>query len=363
MLRKGYLVVANFAGYEAFLIRTEPEHAQSIVNDLLTTLLDNIKPPLVFFKLEGDAIFVYIPEESLIHGKTLLEMVENLYCVFARTLETMFRNTVCTCQACRHMTSLDLKFVIHYGTYKFTKIDDKEDLIGPDVIILRELFKSPIADQVGTTGYVLLTEACVEAMKLNTQTEGMKAYSATFENLGGIKGFAQDLHPVWESQRKQQHITVSPDNAWFEVETDLPVCAALAWEFVTEPEFRSQWLSANKVTAYSNDKGRVGLGTTYICAHGKYKINQIILDWHPFEYLTVDTALPLKGTQRHTTVLTPHNGGTRVLWRFDQVKGQNRLHTLMLRLLFNPMKGRLINKLKQGGAKVLEKIEQDQGVP
>jgi hypothetical protein len=261
------------------------------------------------------------------------------------------------------MTSLDLKFVIHYGAYSLTKTDDKEDLIGPDVIILRELFKSPVADQVGMTGYALLTEACVEAMKLNTQTEGMNAYSATYENLGGIKGFTQDLHPVWERERRQQLITVTPDHAWFEVETDLPVCPALAWEYVTEPEFRSQWLSANKVTAYTNDKGRVGFGTTYICAHGKYKINQIIVDWRPFEYLTVDTTLPMKGTQRHTTEFTPHIGGTRVLWRFDQAKGQNRLHTLMLRLLLRPMKGMLTNQLRQESAKVLEKIEHHQAAP
>jgi len=363
MSQKGYLLVANFEGYEAFLMHTEPEHAQSIVNDLINTLLDNIKPPLIFFKLEGGAVFVYTPAGSFIDRKTLLEVIENLYCTFARTLETMYRNTVCTCQACQHMTSLDLKFVIHYGAYSLTKIDDNEDLIGPDVLILRELFKNPIADQIGTTGYALLTEACVEAMELNSQTEGMKAYSAAFENLGGIKCFAQDLHPVWENERKRQLITVSPDDAWFEVETDLPVCTALAWEYVTEPEFRRQWLSANKVTAYTNDKGRVGFGTTYVCAHGKFKINQIIVDWCPFEYLTVDTALPMKGTQRHTIELTPHGDSTSVLWRFNRAEGQNRLHTLILRMLFNPMKGKLINQLKQGGEKVLEKIEQDQAAP
>jgi uncharacterized protein YndB with AHSA1/START domain len=359
MLQKGYLVVANFAGYEAFLTRTEPEHAQSIVNDLLTTLLDNIKPPLVFFKLEGDAVFVYTAEGSFIHGKTLLEVVENLYCTFARTLETMYRNTVCTCQAGRHMTSLDLKFVIHYGAYSFTQISDKEDLIGSDVIILRELMKSPIADAVGIEAFTFITSACADAMGLNGLTDGMKTYSANYENLGEINGFAYDLRTVWQFQREHNRIRVNPDDAWLEVETDLPVSPALAWEYVTEPGYRSWWLAANEVTAYTDNKGRVGIGTTYICAHGKYKINQVIIDWRPFEYLTVDTAMPMKGMQRHTTQLISHDSGTRVSWRFDQIIGRNRIHTLILRLLFIPMKGKMMSRLKHGGAKVLEKIEND----
>lgn len=359
MPQEGYLVVANITEYEAFLVKAELEHAQSIINDLIHTLLEQIKPPLLFSKLEREAIFVHAPESSLQEGKTLLEVIENLYCTFASTLESMHRNTVCPCRACQLMTSLDLKFVIHYGTYSLTEIDGKQDLIGEDVIILRELMKSPISDAVGIEAHVFITSACADAMGLNGLTDGMKTYSAAYENLGVIKGFAYNLQTVWEFRRERNRIRVNPDEAWLQVETDLPISSALAWEFVTEPGYRSWWLAANKVTAYTNDKGRVGIGTTYICAHGKHEINQVIIDWRPFEYLTVDTAMPMRGMQRHTTQLTPHDGGTRVSWRFDQVIGRNRIHTLILRLLFIPMKGKMINRLRHGGTKVREKIEND----
>ncbi len=361
MSQQGYLVGANIAGYEVFLTEAELEHAQSIVNDLLNTLLDHIKPPLIFSKLEGEAIFVYAPEGSFLQGQTLLEVIEDLYCTFTTTLETMYRNTVCPCQACQLMNTLDLNFVVHYGTYSLTEIDGQQDLIGTDVMILRESFKSPIADAVGFKGCAFITTAGVDAMGLNGLIEGMKTYSASYENLGEIKGFVHDLHIVWERERERRRITVNPDDAWLEVETDLPVSSALAWEYVTEPKFRSWWLKANKVTANTNDKGRVGIGTTYICAHGKYKINQVIIDWRPFEYLTVDTALPMRGMQRHTTLLTPHDGGTRVSWRFDRIFGRNPIHTYMLRLLLNPLKSKITIGLKQGGAKVLEKIENHRG--
>jgi len=208
---------------------------------------------------------------------------------------------------------------------------------------------NPFDNLVGTTGYVFLTDACIEPLDLNSRTAGINAYSNTYEDIGEINGFVQDLHALWELESKRQVITVSADETWFEVETDLPVCAALAWEYVTAPEFRRQWLSANKVTAYTNDKGCVGFGTTYICAHGKYEINQIIIDWCPFEYLTVDTVLPMKGSQRHTIELSPNDDSTHVLWRFNRAKGQNWLHTFMLRLLLTPMKGKLIDNLRQGG--------------
>jgi uncharacterized protein YndB with AHSA1/START domain len=359
MLQKGYLVAANISGYEEFLTQAELEHAQSIVNDLLNTLIDDLRHPLIFSKLEGNSIFLYSPEGSFVQGQTLLEVIENLYCTFARTQETMSRNTVCPCQACRLMSGLDLKFIVHYGTFSLTEIGGQQDLIGPDVMILRELFKSPISDVAGNNAYAFVTTRCADAMELNKLTHGMEAYSATFENLGEVKGFIHNLHAVWEREREQRRITVKPEDTWLEVETDLPVSLALAWEYVTEPNFRKQWLSANKVTAYTNDKGRMGIGTTYICSHGKYKINQVIIDWRPFEYLTVDTAMPMKGMQRLTTQLTPHGSGTRVSWRFDQIIGRNRIHTLMLRMLFNSMRGKITNRLKAGSTKVLEIIEND----
>ena len=341
MAREGYLAVANIAGYEVFLIKAELEHAQSIIKDLTNTLLDNIEPPLVFLKLEGDAIILYTPDKSFIQGNTLLEVIENLYCAFSIALETMYRNTVCQCRACRLMNSLDLKFFLHYGTYSLAEIDGQEDLIGTDAIILRELLKHHITDTVDTEGCAFITSACADAMGLNGLTDGMKTYSANYENLGEIKGYVHNLKTIWERQREQRRIMVDSDDAWLEFEMNLPVSKTLAWKYVTEPKYRALWLAASKVTAHTNDKGRLGVGSTYICAHGRHKIDQVIMDWRPFEYLTVDTVMPINGMQRHTTKLTPIDNGTCVSWRFDQVTGRNQIHTFVLRLLLNLVKGKM----------------------
>jgi uncharacterized protein YndB with AHSA1/START domain len=357
MSQTGYLLAAKISGYEEFLTQAELEHAQSIVNDLINTLIDDISHPLVFSKLEGNSILLYSPGGSFVQGQTLLEVIENLYCTFASTLESMSRNTVCPCRACQLMSGLDLKSIVHYGTFTMTEIDGQHDLMGPDVMIRRELSKSPISDAAGNNGYGFITNACADTMGLNRLTDRVKRYSATFENLGEVKGVIHDLHAVWE--REWRRITVKPEDTWLEVETDLPVSSSLAWEYVTDPNFRKKWFLANMVTANTNDKGRMGIGTTYICAHGRYKISQVIIDWRPFEYVTIDTAMPMKGAQRHTTQLTPHGSGTRVSWRFDEIAGRNRIHTLILRMLFNSMKGKMTSRLKEGGKKALEMIEHD----
>ena len=319
MSQKGYLVIASIAGYTAFLTQTELEHAQAIIDDLLNTLLEHIQPPLVFSKLERNAIFAYAPDGSFVQGQTLLEAIENLYCVFAMTQETMHRNTTCSCKACQLMTTLDLSFVVHYGTFSLTTIDGQRELIGPDVIVIRNLFNSPIAEKSGVNAYALFTTACTEAMSLDELTKGMRNYTESYEHIGEVSGFIYDLRPVWDYERERRRITVKPEDAWLVVDTYLPASSALAWDYVTEPKFRRLWLKANKITPNVNDKGRVGIGTTYICSHGRYKINQVIIDWRPFEYLTVDSAMPMSGIQRHTTQLTPHNEGTQVTWRFDRV--------------------------------------------
>jgi uncharacterized protein YndB with AHSA1/START domain len=357
MSQKGYLVIADIRGYTAFLTQTELEHAQAIINDLLNTLLDHIQPPWVFTKLERNAVFAYALDGSFVQGQTLLEAIENLYCVFAMTQETMHRNTSCSCKACQLMTTLDLSFVIHYGTFSLTAIDGQQELIGPDVIVIRNLFNSPIAEKSGVKAYALVTAACANAMSLGNLTKGMRTYTESYEQIGEVGGFVYDLHPVWVQERERRRITVKPEDAWLVVDTYLPVSSALAWDYVTEPKFRRLWLKASEITPNVNDKGRVGIGTSYICSHGRYKINQVIIDWRPFEYLTVDTVMPMRGIQRHTTQLTPHDDGTRVTWRFDRVTGRNRLHTLLLGMVFSPMKSIMLKSLKQAGTIVREMIE------
>ena len=62
-----------------------------------------------------------------------LDAIERIYCSFANTLAAMRLNTTCTCNACRNMGSLDLKFFLHHGEYAVQTLAGREPVQGPEV--------------------------------------------------------------------------------------------------------------------------------------------------------------------------------------------------------------------------------------
>ena len=60
----GYLVIADISGYTSFVAKTELEHSHEILSELLSLLVEKIKPLMTLSKLEGDAVFAYAGEEG-----------------------------------------------------------------------------------------------------------------------------------------------------------------------------------------------------------------------------------------------------------------------------------------------------------
>jgi hypothetical protein len=52
----GYLLIADISGYTAYLTSSEQEHANSILESLLTTLVENIDEPLHLWKMDAEYI-------------------------------------------------------------------------------------------------------------------------------------------------------------------------------------------------------------------------------------------------------------------------------------------------------------------
>ncbi len=136
MAQNGTLVIADITGYTAFLSGSELEHARDSLSSLLNLLLSETRPPLKVANLEGDAIFTYAVEGTFVQGQTLIEAIEQTYVVFRRALEQMVLNTTCTCNACKNIPSLDLKFFVHHGEFAIQKLGSRVDLVGTDVTLL-----------------------------------------------------------------------------------------------------------------------------------------------------------------------------------------------------------------------------------
>ena len=116
----GYLVLADISGYTSFVAGTELDHSHEILSDLLETICVQIEKLLTIHKLEGDAVFAYVPESLVARGETILELIEATYLAFRDRQTDIRRATTCTCRACQNIPTLDLKFIMHHGDYIIT---------------------------------------------------------------------------------------------------------------------------------------------------------------------------------------------------------------------------------------------------
>src|SRR3970282_268356 len=106
----GYLVLADISGYTSYLAGTELEHSQEVLTELLELIVARLTPTLTLSKLEGDAVFASAPEARFSRGEALRDLIEATYVAFGDRVEGIRRHTTCTCNACRAIPTLDLKF-------------------------------------------------------------------------------------------------------------------------------------------------------------------------------------------------------------------------------------------------------------
>jgi uncharacterized protein YndB with AHSA1/START domain len=308
---EGYIVISDITGYTAYLSGSELDHATETLQDLLNTLLDHTQPPLVVSRLEGDSVFAYTPKGSILQGQTLVEMVETIYVAFRRALELMELNTTCMCKACRNIPNLDLKFFIHHGTYALQQLGagSHKELVGTDVNLAHRLTKNSVVETTGIKAYAMYTQAAMDAAGLGDMVGQLVDHTESYEHIGEVQTYVQDMHDVWQAKRDQQRILVEPSGSTWTIEGDLPLPPAQAWEYVTKPEFRAVLTGSDNQQVSGRNQGRLGEGTEYICAHGDSVVVQTILDWQPFESYTYHTDGLLGTTYRATMYLEPTADG------------------------------------------------------
>ena len=123
--------------------------------------------------------------------------------------------------------------------------------------------------------------------------------------------------------------------AFESMECDLPVPPAIAWAYVTDIEKKIRWQhDIDGMTMTGLAGGRVGLGATQHCAHGKDSTVHDIVDWRPFDYVTWHIRLPMGAVVRQMAELTPlENGGTHLSLRCAKPEGPNPVATALVRTI------------------------------
>lgn len=318
--QQGILCVADITGYTGYLNDSELEHAQGTLTDLLELLVDHAGPPMRVSKLEGDAVFSYAFAGAFTDGRTFLDLVEGTYVAFRRAIDSMILNNTCQCNACANVSSLDLKFVIHFGSYLVQRIGTSDELLGADINLVHRLLKNTVTDRLGLRAYCLYTASAWDRLGLQ-DVDTLVAHHEDVPDFGLLETHIQDLAEVY---RPGDEAGITLDNSEFKFvqEADLPMSPAVLWDYLSSPVFRNILTGSQKQEITDLVGGRIGVGSAYQCYHGNRVTPQTIIEWEPFtKIVTEDLMKPLKGSGLVVTYLEETSSGTRLRRELGGLKG------------------------------------------
>lgn len=324
-IESGIILIADITGYTKFLASSELEHAQGSLRSFLNLIIEHTRPPLVISRLEGDAVISYAPAGSFQQGQSIVEIIERTYIDFCQARELMRLNTTCTCNACRNIPNLDLKFFVHFGSYILEPVQSYTELVGTDVNLIHRLTKNNVTQQTGLKAYVAYTQSAVTALGIEQIAESMVRHAETYESIGEVQVYLDDLRSKWEQEKMRKKMSVQDEHAALKFEDEFALPPLMMWDIIISPKYKAI-LSGSQTARVDNlTNGRIGPGATYYCSHGRSVSSQTIVDWQaPREYTWVGD--PLFGVYTHNTVRLSLSGeGTHLTVLFGKPTGGRRL--------------------------------------
>jgi uncharacterized protein YndB with AHSA1/START domain len=272
------LLLADLSGYTAYLANSEPDHAPALAGDLVETVVRQLRPAFRLEKLEGDAAFLVAPLDRL-DGPMLLDAIDATYDALRRRMQSVTTATTCDCASCRRVPDLDLKFVVHAGNVVRHRVAGREELAGTDAIIAHRLLKADSPSTAGLTRYVLLTDACLQALALHPASIGAVSAVERFDHLGEVRVHLVDLDHRPATQGRPW--TPPRRTSLVEAELRLEAPPMAVWEQLTSPRLRPGWEGIERVEE-ATVSGRRGVGTMSACVADRLESVEEILEWRPF---------------------------------------------------------------------------------
>ena len=204
----GFLVIADLTGYTAYLSGSEIEHAPTIAGDLLETIVGRLEPPFRLAKFEGDAAFLFV-EDGRADGSLLLDAIEAAYLAFRRRLRSIDQATTCDCNSCRLAPRLDLKLFVHHGAFVHGRIAGRDELAGPDVIVVHRLLrKRPPPKRTATASRCSRPPPSTRSVS-TLRPSALRPGEEMIEHLGRVDTFTLDLEARWQAESGTRRIDIS----------------------------------------------------------------------------------------------------------------------------------------------------------
>ena len=200
----GLLMLADISGYTTFLERVTEAHPELAAGlqpvppayDFMVTLLDlvaeELQPTFTPVQTEGDALFAVGHSDVVTNrGREVLDTIGSTYAAYHARIELQRRMQEHECTACVFIGSLELKFIVHAGTFVEQQLSTRTHVAGPAVIQAHRLLKNRVTEETGLRGYALLTDAALDLVGLDP-SDGAR-HSATYADAGTVSGRVFEL--------------------------------------------------------------------------------------------------------------------------------------------------------------------------
>ena len=304
---KGFLVLADITGFTPFVATTELEHSQEILQNMLKIIISFLTPTFRLAEVEGDAVFVYT--DKLPRREMIPEIIESVYFNFRDRKASYKRMRTCHCKACEMASTLDLKFVVHYGDYIMSSAGGKNKPLGPSVNIAHRLLKNHVVESTGWPAYALFTKDCMDAVqsyagRLHEQVE-------EYDHIGKIDTFSINLEEQYQTYLSERSVYLAAEDADLVIQKDFPVPPPVLWEWLNDPKKRTQWHEGSNWKVRSSPSGSSRRGASNHCVNSK--VIEKILDYRPYHYYTSSMGRgPVNFTL--TVKFDETDIGTRLYW-------------------------------------------------
>jgi hypothetical protein len=137
------LFIPDITGFSKFVNETEMVHGQEIISALLETIIESNHLAMDIYEIEGDAIIFYNYDMNFTPSQ-FHDISLNILNNFKNKIETLKQERLCECGACKSISSLSLKFIVHKDDLNEIKVKNFTKLYGRGLIIAHLLLKNEI---------------------------------------------------------------------------------------------------------------------------------------------------------------------------------------------------------------------------
>jgi hypothetical protein len=263
--KKALIYIPDISGFTRFVSDTDIQHSQHIIEELLEVILESNDLDLEVSEIEGDAILFY-REGDPPKPDQMSAQIKSMFLNFHSYLQSIERDTICQCGACRTVSKLTLKFFVHYGEIGISKIREHTKLMGKNVILAHRLMKN----NVNSKEYLLMTQDYSNHHEKSDFDQHLnwsdiQEGTITYEHIGEVSYNYIELSSL-RSQVKPRlpdpNTEKYPNPIEFITQINVPM--DFVYRYVTDLSLRTRWSEGvNKITYDESEIPRIG--SKHIC--------------------------------------------------------------------------------------------------